>query len=106
MNKLPVVLRRRAALPLAVIVATGSWLAYYDYRAFGSPTTLPYTVDRAEYAMAPYYVWQSQRPEPVYRHAAMRAVMRRGHLIEAAALRSMLDGVRAEVGKNAATTGR
>ena len=34
------------------------------------------------------------------------AVMRRGHLLEAAALRSMLDGVRAEVGKNAATTGR
>ena len=36
----------------------------------------------------------------------IQAVMRRGHLIEAAALRSMLDGVRAEVGKNAATTGR
>jgi hypothetical protein len=33
-------------------------------------------------------------------------VMRRGHLIETAALRSMLDGVRAEVGKNAVTTGR
>ncbi len=29
----------------------------------------------------------------------IQAVMRRGHLIEAAALRSMLDGVRAEVGR-------
>ena len=36
----------------------------------------------------------------------IQAVMRRGHLIEAAALRSILDGVRAEVGKNAAATGR
>ena len=36
----------------------------------------------------------------------IHAVMRRGHLIEAAALRSMLDWVRTEVGKNAATTGR
>ncbi|HWD00180.1 MAG TPA: amidohydrolase family protein [Candidatus Sulfopaludibacter sp.] len=36
----------------------------------------------------------------------IQAVMRRGHMIEAAALRSMLDGVRAEVGKNTATTGR
>jgi imidazolonepropionase-like amidohydrolase len=36
----------------------------------------------------------------------IRAVMRRGHLVEAAALRSMLDGVQADVAKNAATTGR
>jgi hypothetical protein len=34
----------------------------------------------------------------------IHAVMRRGRLIETAALRSMLDGVRAEVGKNAAAT--
>ena len=40
------VLARRAALPLAVIVAAGAWLGYYDYRAFGKPTTLPYTIDR------------------------------------------------------------
>ena len=74
------VLMRRAALPLALIVAAGSWLAYYDYRAFGKPTTLPYTVDRAQYAMAPYYVWQPQRPEPAYHHAAMRAFYHAGEL--------------------------
>jgi hypothetical protein len=33
---------------------------------------LPYTVGRATYAMAPYFVWQSPRPEPAYRHPAMR----------------------------------
>lgn len=65
-------LLRRAALPLLLIVAGGAWLGYYDYRAFGSPTALPYTVNRATYAMAPYYIWQSPRPEPAYRHSGMR----------------------------------
>jgi hypothetical protein len=68
----PAILLRRAALPLALIVAAGAWLGYYDYRAFGSPRTLPYTVNRAAYAVAPYFVWQSRRPEPIYRHELMR----------------------------------
>ncbi len=68
----PAVLLRLSAAPLALIMAAGAWLAYYDYRAFGSPLTLPYTVNRNTYAMAPYFVWQSPRPEPVYRHASMR----------------------------------
>ena len=66
------VLIRRAAFPLALVVAGGAWMGYYDYRAFGSPLTLPYTVDRATYAIAPYYVWQSKRPAPVYRHETLR----------------------------------
>ncbi|MCU1247993.1 MAG: hypothetical protein JWQ49_1022 [Edaphobacter sp.] len=66
------VLLRRTALPLTLIVAAGAWMAYYNYRVFGSPTTLPYTVNRAQYGIAPYFVWQSQLPEPVYRHKAMR----------------------------------
>jgi hypothetical protein len=68
----PAVLIRRAAFPLALVVAGGAWMGYYDYRAFGSPLTLPYTVDRATYAIAPYYVWQSKRPAPVYRHETLR----------------------------------
>jgi hypothetical protein len=63
---------RLTAFPLALIVAAGAWMGYYDYRAFGSPTTLPYTVDRATYAVVPYYIWQSKRPEPVYRHETLR----------------------------------
>jgi len=66
------VLIKRAAMPLVLLVAVASWMGYYDYCAFGSPLRLPYTVDRAEYAMAPYYVWQSPKPEPHYRHAEMR----------------------------------
>jgi hypothetical protein len=66
------ILARRAALPLAIIVCTTGWLGYYDYRAFGSPTTLPYTIDRNTYAVTPYYVWQAPRPVPHYRHLAMQ----------------------------------
>jgi hypothetical protein len=62
---------RRGALPLALILAALAWLGYYDYRAFGNPLTLPYSVDRAQYAAAPYWIWQSPRPEPVYRHKAL-----------------------------------
>jgi hypothetical protein len=63
---------RIAVAPLLVLVAGASFRGYYDYRAFGNATTLPYTVDRAEYAMAPYYIWQQPRPEPLYRHEVMR----------------------------------
>jgi hypothetical protein len=66
------VLMRMSAWPLAILIAAGSWMAYYDARAFGSPTTLPYTVNRAAYAVAPYYVWQSPRPAPVYNHESLR----------------------------------
>ncbi|MGA8041396.1 MAG: hypothetical protein WCA37_01205, partial [Terracidiphilus sp.] len=62
-----------AAGPLALLIAAGAWLSYYDYRAFGSPTTLPYTIDRATYAIAPYFVWQGARPEPDYRHPHIKA---------------------------------
>jgi len=66
------ILVRRAALPLAMLIAAAAWLGYYDYRAFQNPLTLPYTIGRATYAMAPYFIWQSPRPEPVYRHPVMR----------------------------------
>jgi hypothetical protein len=66
------VLLRHTSLPLTLIVAASAWMGYYNYRVFGSPMTLPYTVDRAQYGVAPYFVWQSQRPEPLYRHEVMR----------------------------------
>jgi hypothetical protein len=62
----------RAALPLALLIAAMAWLGYYDYRAFGNPLTLPYTLNRATYAIAPYWIWQSRRPDPGYRHEAIR----------------------------------
>jgi hypothetical protein len=59
-------------LPVLIALIAVAWLAWYDYRAFGSPLTLPYAVNRAQYAMAPYYVWQGPRPEPAYHHDVMR----------------------------------
>jgi hypothetical protein len=74
------VLLRRAAAPLALIVAAGMWLGYYDYKAFGKPTTLPYTVDRNTYAIAPYYIWQHARPVPAYRNAVLRSFYQKAEM--------------------------
>jgi hypothetical protein len=73
---------RLTAPPLLLIALAGAWLGLYDDRAFGSPTTLPYTVNRATYAMAPYFVWQHARPEPHYRYEAMRQFYYKGELAE------------------------
>ena len=66
------VLARRAIAPVAVLAAAAAMLGYYDYRVFGNPLTLPYQVNRAEYAAAPVFLWESPGPEPVYRHKVMR----------------------------------
>ncbi len=71
---------RLIAAPLLLVIATGAWMGYYDYRAFGNPLTLPYTVDRKTYAIAPYFVWQQARPEPHYRHPAMRRFYQWGEM--------------------------
>ena len=62
----------RATPPVLLIVAAISWMGYYNYRAFGNPLTMPYTIDRATYAMAPLYIWQPRRPALVYRHESLR----------------------------------
>lgn len=63
---------RIAAPAAAVLIATAGWLGYYDHRVNGSATILPYTLDRAEYGIAPYFIWQQQSPEPKYRAAIIR----------------------------------
>ncbi len=68
----PIVLARRVAVPLAIIIATLGWLGYYDKVAFGKPTTLPYTINRQTYAVAPYFIWQQPRPTPAYRSAEIK----------------------------------
>jgi len=67
-------LRLRTILPplCCALALVGALMAYYDWRVFGSPTTLPYTVNRATYAVTPYFMFQSLRPEPVYRHKRLR----------------------------------
>lgn len=66
------VLFRRVAPAVALCVAAAVSMGYYDSRVFGNPLTLPYTINRATYAVAPYFIWQSQRPVPVYHHEEIR----------------------------------
>lgn len=67
-------LKLRAVLPAALVVllAAGAWMAYYNWRVFGSPLTLPHTIYRNTYAVARYFVFQAPLPEPHYRHESMR----------------------------------
>jgi hypothetical protein len=63
----------RVVLPVILILGlTGAAMGYYFWRVTGDPLVMPYQVDRQTYAMAPYFVWQHARLEPLYRHAAMR----------------------------------
>ncbi len=68
----PAILMRSAVLPLMIVFGAVAWLGFYDYRAFGNPLTPPYSVDRATYAITPYYIWQPPRPEPTYSSLEMR----------------------------------
>jgi hypothetical protein len=63
---------RKLIGPATLLIAAAGLMGYYNYRVFGNPWTLPYQVNRAEYASAPVFMWQSPRPVPLYRHAVMR----------------------------------
>jgi hypothetical protein len=63
----------RVVLPLILILGlAGASMGYYFWRVTGNPLVMPYQVDRQTYAMAPYFIWQHARPEPLYHHAEMR----------------------------------
>jgi len=63
---------RRVVLPLALIlVPTAALMGYYNWRVFGNPLTLPYQINRATYAMAGVFLWDTPGPAPVYRHKVM-----------------------------------
>jgi hypothetical protein len=62
----------RAVAPAALLLIVAGMMAWYNYRVFGDPLTLPYQVNRATYASAPVFLWQRPRPEPIYRYKVMR----------------------------------
>ena len=66
------VLVRRTIAPAALLLVVAGFMAYYNYRVFGSAFTLPYQVNRATYAVSPVFLWQTPRPEPVYRYKIFR----------------------------------
>jgi hypothetical protein len=66
-------LLRSVVLPLTVVLmVTAGLMGYYNQRVFGNPLQLPYTQNRAHYAVAPVFPWQAVAPEPTYNHKAMR----------------------------------
>jgi hypothetical protein len=63
---------RRIIIPLSLALAVAALVTgYYFWRVTGSPFRMPQMVDRETYAVAPYFLWQSPRPEPVYHHVEM-----------------------------------
>jgi hypothetical protein len=66
---------RRIALPVAAMVAlTALWIGVYNLRVTGSPFRLPYMVHEEAYGVAPLFVFQSLRPEPIYNHKEIRDI--------------------------------
>jgi hypothetical protein len=64
---------RRVVLPiLLALVIGGAFTGYYYYRVTGSPFRMTYQVNRGTYATAPYFLWQSPRPEPEYHDVVIR----------------------------------
>jgi hypothetical protein len=69
----PIAVLLRRMMPATVLLLfTAAFMAHYNYRVFGNALTLPYQINRATYASAPVFLWQSPRPEPVYRYKVMR----------------------------------
>jgi hypothetical protein len=95
----PAILLRRAAMPMALLVAALAWLGLYDYRNFGSPTTPPYTVARAQYAVASNFAWQSPRPMPTYRHDMIRRYYAGNEFIHFQAIHSLSGYLPSVIGK-------
>src|SRR5258708_1440750 len=66
--------RLRVILPPFVLIlgVTAAAMGYYCSRFSGNPFLLPYSLYRGGFTMAPHFVWQSPRPEPVYYHRVLR----------------------------------
>ena len=64
---------RRVVVPLSLVVLVAALATtYYFWRVTGSPFRFPQQVDRDNYASAPYFLWQSPRPQPIFNHEVIR----------------------------------
>ncbi len=63
----------RVILPiLLILLVAAAGTGYYYYRVTGNPFRMAYQTNRDTYATAPYFIWQTPHPEPMYHHAVMR----------------------------------
>ena len=87
----------RIVLPASILLLSASFaLGYYNWRVFGGPLVLPYQVNRATYAVAPVFLWQTPSVEPVYHHKVIRDFFVKTELSEfekAKTLWGFIDGV-------------
>jgi hypothetical protein len=64
---------KRIALPVVIILAlAGGAMTAYNLRVTGDALNMPYLLHESTYAMAPFFLWQSPRPAPMYRHEILR----------------------------------
>jgi hypothetical protein len=69
------ILFRRALLPLAgVLLVVAAQIGFYNWRVTGNPLVMPYMVHEETYGIAPVFVFGTPRPEPQYRHPAIRSL--------------------------------
>lgn len=64
---------RLALAPSLILCAIAAGMGYYFSRFSGSPFIMPYQLFRNNFTMAPFFIWQPPRPEPLYYHRATRA---------------------------------
>jgi hypothetical protein len=75
------IMLRRVVVPLCIVLTVaGLATGFYFWRVTGSPFHMPYQVERATYAAAPYLLWQAQPTEPAYHHEVIRSVYVGGEL--------------------------
>jgi hypothetical protein len=60
-------------MPLLFVLAiTATGMGLYNLRVTGSVLRMPYQVHEEIYAIAPKFIWQPLRSEPIYRHDLIR----------------------------------
>lgn len=63
----------RTIAPAVISAAVGAILmGAYFWQVTGSPLTMPYELHQKQYSTTQPLIWQSQLPEPHYRHAVLR----------------------------------
>lgn len=64
---------RHIVLPLVVLLAlVGAGTGYYFARVTGKPWIPPYVLYRATMTLAPHFLWQVPRPQPLYNNRELR----------------------------------
>ncbi len=65
----------QVVFPILVVLIVGSvGTGYYYYRVTGNPLRWAYDVNRETYATAPYFIGQTPRAAPSYRHEVVRSL--------------------------------